>query len=119
MKEMNDNIRSIKIKLGPSVDEWAVIIHMYVWLKTGKVLRAKRISHKKGLERMFVTEVNLMFDEVRRKYYGSEKFDPTSPVATGFKSLCKKGVTSDHDIWEGVLYNKMKNKRKHDGKKRR
>ena len=80
MKAMNDNIRSIKIKLGQAGDEWAVIIHMYVWLKTGKMLHVSRISHKTGLERMFITEVNLIYDEIRRKYYGIKPFDPSSPV---------------------------------------
>ena len=92
MKEMNDNIRSIKIKLGQAADEWAVIIHMYVWLKTGKLLKAKYLMHKSGIEHMFVTTINLMFDEIRRKYYGSQKHPSSSAIADlkAFESLCKK-----------------------------
>ena len=73
MKVMNDVIRSVKIKLGPSVDKWAVVIHMYVWLTTGKRLHVRRISHKEGLEDMFITELRLMFDDVQRQYYGLKK----------------------------------------------
>ena len=73
MKILNDRIRSIKIKLGPSMDEWAVVIHMYVWLKTGKRLHVKRISHKTGIEDTFISELRLMFDDVQRQYYGLKR----------------------------------------------
>ena len=73
MKVMNDVIRSVKIKLGPSVDKWAVVIHMYVWLTTGKRLHVRRTSHKTGIEDTFISELRLMFDDVQRQYYGLKK----------------------------------------------
>lgn len=106
MKVLNDNIRTIKIKLGQSIaDEWAVVIHMNVWLKTGKLLKARYIMHKSGIEHMFVTTMNLMFDEIRRKYYGSQKHPASSAIADlkAFESLCSR---------DGVLDKKKKKKKR-------
>lgn len=79
MKSLNDSISSMRIKLCQSGEEpYAVVIIMTVWVKDGKSSKAKpirvrRLSHKTGLEGSFVTEVGLMFDEIRRVYYKGVK----------------------------------------------
>lgn len=93
MKVMNDKIKSIRVKLiQSSKDKWADIIYMRVRFRTGKVLKAKYLMHKSGVEHMFVTTMNLMFDEIRRKYYGSQKHPSSSAIVDlkAFEALCKK-----------------------------